>query len=139
MQKNWGLRNLDKMDHLANALSNIMNAETIGRKNCIVGISSKTIKEVLKILKDNKYLGDFKVIDDGKGGKIIVNLIGKINKVGVIKPRFSVKIKDYEKFEKRFLPAHDFGLLVVSTPKGIMTHYDAKEKKLGGKLIGFIY
>ncbi|MAG78181.1 30S ribosomal protein S8, partial [archaeon] len=58
---------------------------------------------------------------------------------GVIKPRFSVKIDGYEKFEKRFLLSKDFGLIIVSTSKGIMTHIEAKEKKLGGKLLAFVY
>ena len=45
----------------------------------------------------------------------------------------------FEKFERRYLPAKDLGILFVSTPKGIMTHYDAKAKKLGGKLLAYCY
>ena len=127
------------MDNLNNALSKMMNAERIGRDKCIILVSSKIIKDVLTIMKNNGYIGDFKEIEDGKGGKIIVNLIGKINKVGVIKPRFSVKINQYEKYEKRFMPAKDFGFIVVSTSKGMMTHIEAKEKNLGGRLISFVY
>ena len=117
----------------------MMNAERIGRDKCIILVSSKITKDVLTIMKNNGYIGDFKEIEDGKGGKIIVNLIGKINKVGVIKPRFSVKINQYEKYEKRFMPAKDFGFIVVSTSKGMMTHIEAKEKNLGGRLISFVY
>ena len=127
------------MDSLNNALSKMMNAERIGRDKCIILVSSKITKDVLTIMKNNGYIGDFKEIEDGKGGKIIVNLIGKINKVGVIKPRFSVKINQYEKYEKRFMPAKDFGFIVVSTSKGMMTHIEAKEKNLGGRLISFVY
>jgi|SRR3989344_975646 len=127
------------MDNLNNALSKMMNAERIGRDKCIILVSSKITKDVLTIMKNNGYIGDFKEIEDGKGGKIIVNLIGKINKVGVIKPRFSVKINQYEKYEKRFMPAKDFGFIVVSTSKGMMTHIEAKEKNLGGRLISFVY
>ena len=127
------------MDNLNNALSKMMNAERIGRDKCIILVSSKIIKDVLTIMKNNGYIGDFKEIEDGKGGKIVVNLIGKINKIGVIKPRFSVKINQYEKYEKRFMPAKDFGFIVVSTSKGMMTHIEAKEKNLGGRLISFVY
>ena len=127
------------MDNLNNALSKMMNAERIGRDKCIIHINSNITKNVLTIIKNNGYIGDFKEIEDGKGGKIIVNLIGKINKIGVIKPRFSVKMDQYEKYEKRFLPAKDFGFIVVSTSKGMMTHVEAKEKNLGGRLISFVY
>ena len=127
------------MDILANALSNIMNAEATGKKECLAGVSSKTLKRVLVIMKDNHYIGDFQEINDEKGGKVLINLIGKINKTGVIKPRFAVQLSEYEKYETRFLPAQNFGLMVVSTSQGLMTHREAKEKKLGGKLISFVY
>ena len=127
------------MDILAEALSKILNAEKVGKTQCRIGVSSNMIKNVLSIMKDNLYIGDFEEIKDGKGGNLIINLIGKINKAGVIKPRFSVKIQDYEKYEKRFLPAKDFGIIIMSTSKGLMIHTEAKKKKLGGKLISFVY
>jgi small subunit ribosomal protein S8 len=65
--------------------------------------------------------------------------LNNINGCGVIKPRHSVKKDDYEKFEKRFLPAKGFGILIVSTPKGIMTQEGAKKEDSGGKLLAFIY
>ena len=68
-----------------------------------------------------------------------INLIGSINKCGVVKPRFSVKKNDFEKYEKRYLPAQNFGILIVSTSQGIMTNYEAKEKNLGGKLLAYVY
>ena len=126
-------------DPLSNALNNIINAEKVGKENCVIRPSSKIIKTVLEILKGNLYVGSIKCVEDGKGGLLMVHLIGKINKIGVIKPRFSVKKDGFEKFEKRFLPAKDFGLLVVSTPKGIMTHKEAKKKNLGGKLLAYCY
>lgn len=126
-------------DTLSIALSNIKNAERIGKESCIIRYSSKVIKEVLTIMNKNGYVGDFKEVDDGKCKLLIVNLLGKINNCGGIKPRFSVKRNDYEKFEKRFLLAKDFGIIIISTPKGIMTHKDAKKENTGGKLLSFVY
>ena len=125
-------------DPLANVLSNIMNYEKIGKKECLVKSSSKFIQNVLKIMKENNYLGDFKAYE-GRGGYIKINLIGKINKCGVIKPRLSFKNADLEKFEKRYLPAKDFGIIVVSTNKGLMTHQECRKKNIGGKLVAYIY
>ncbi|HLD15667.1 MAG TPA: 30S ribosomal protein S8 [Candidatus Nanoarchaeia archaeon] len=126
-------------DPLATMLSNILNAEKVGRQSCDSKPSSKILKKVLEIFNKNSYVGSYEEVNDNRGGILKINLIGNINNCGVIKPRFSVKKDNFEKFEKRFLPAEDFGLLIVSTPKGIMTHYEAKEKKLGGKLICFVY
>jgi small subunit ribosomal protein S8 len=126
-------------DSLASVLSNITNAEKIGRQECTYRPYSKLIADILNILIKENYIGKFEVINDTKGKLLKINLLGKINKVGVIKPRFSVKKGNFEKFEKRFLPAKDFGILIVSTSKGVMTHNEAKEKKIGGKLIAYCY
>ena len=72
-------------------------------------------------------------------GKFIVELEGNINKCGVIKPRHAVKKDEFEKFEKRFLPAKNFGILIVTTPEGIITHYEAKERGIGGRLLAYMY
>ena len=126
-------------DPLANALSLILNKGDARIKECIIKPSSKVIKDVLKIMKDNYYVGEFKEIEDSKGNMLSVQLLNKINKCGVIKPRFSVKKDGYEKFEKRFLPAKDFGFLIVSTPQGIMTNDEAKKRCIGGKLLAYCY
>jgi small subunit ribosomal protein S15Ae len=39
------------------------------------------------------YIGQFEVLDDHRGGKIVVELIGRINKCGVISPRYDVAVK----------------------------------------------
>lgn len=126
-------------DPLANALSLILNNEKIGRHECMIRPQSKVIREVLKIMKDHHYVGDHKVVEDGRGGHLVLNLLGKINKCGAIKPRYPVIVAEYEKFERRYLPAKDFGMLIVSTSKGMMTHKKAKEKKEGGVLIAYCY
>ena len=126
-------------DSLANALSAILNAEKIGKKECEIRPISKVIKQVLSVMKDNYYLGDLEEVKDNRGGLIKVNLLGNINNCGAIKPRFSVKKDLYEKFEKRFLPAKDMGVIIVSTSQGIMTQADAKKKGLGGRLLAYCY
>ena len=126
-------------DVLASTLSKILNAEKRSKTECLVKPSSKIVKKVLDVMKNNLYIGNYIEINDNKGNVLKINLLGKINKCGVIKPRFSVKATDFEKFEKRFLPAKEFGLLIVSTPKGLMTHDEAIKKLLGGRLIAYIY
>lgn len=126
-------------DPLASALSKIQKYDELGKKECIIKPSSKVIKKVLEVMQDNHYIGSFEEIKDPRGNYLKVNLIGKINKCGAVKPRFSVTLDTYEKFEKRYLPARNFGVLIVSTPKGIMIHTQAIDKKMGGKLISYVY
>jgi small subunit ribosomal protein S8 len=126
-------------DPLANVLSHINHHEKLGRKEITAVNNSKLIRTVLKIMNENNYVGEFKEIEDGKGKLLNIYLLGNINKTGVIKPRFNVKKVDFEKFEKRYLPAKDFGIIIVSTSQGMMTHNQAKEKGLGGKLICYCY
>ncbi len=126
-------------DPLAAALSKIMNAERAGKREVLIKPASKLLKEVLNLLNEHNYVGSFEEIDDEKGGVLKVNILGNVNKCGAIKPRFSSKHNNFEKWEKRYLPAKDFGLLIVSTPQGIMAHNLAKEKKTGGKLLAYCY
>ncbi len=126
-------------DPLANALSVILNAEKVGKETCIVKPVSKIIKRVLELMQENKYIGSFKEIEDGRGNMIEVNLIGKVNKCGAIKPAYSIKKTEFDRYEKRYLPAKGFGIIIISTSKGIMCLDDAIKKGMGGKLLTYCY
>ena len=126
-------------DPLANALSLILIDEKAGRNESRIKPSSKIIRNVLDVMKTNNYVGDFEEIMDGRGGIIKLNLLGSINKCGVIKPRYNVKRDEFEKFEERYLLARDMGILIVSTPLGIVTHHEAKKKNIGGRLLAYCY
>ncbi len=127
------------VDTLSNAMSTIKNAERMGKKKCEIRPASKLIGNVLRVLKEHGYIKEFEYIEDYRGGKFIVELSGRINDCNAIRPRFSVKKTEYEKFEKRFLPARDFGILIVSTTKGVMSQKEAIEKGLGGVLLAYVY
>ncbi|MFA6088970.1 MAG: 30S ribosomal protein S8 [Candidatus Woesearchaeota archaeon] len=126
-------------DSLAVALSKIFNASKIGMGEILINPMSKQIMVVLTILKDEGYVGDLEKINENRGGVYKLHLLGNVNKCGVVKPRHSVKVSTYEKFEKRFLIAKDFGVLIVSTSKGMMTHIKAKKEGLGGSIIAYCY
>jgi small subunit ribosomal protein S15Ae len=108
------------------------------------------------------------IIDDRRAGKVVVNLIGRLNKCGVISPRFDVGLKDIETWTNNLLPSRQFGRLVLTTSAGtsppphsmrqfnsstlslppplltpiapgIMDHNEARRKSTGGKILGFFY
>lgn len=126
-------------DALANVLSAIGNAERIGAAQCTVKPAAKLIREALNIMQQHGYLKTAEHVADGRGGTLTITLLGKINACGVIKPRYAVTQQGYEKFEKRYLPAQGMGLLIVSTPKGLLTQIQAREQRLGGRLIAYVY
>jgi small subunit ribosomal protein S8 len=125
-------------DLLADVLSAIKNAERVGKKECIVP-ASKLVGEVLRVFEEHGYIDSFEFINDGKSGKFKVNLKGRIIDTNVIKPRFSVKVDEFEEWEKRLLPAKDVGILILTTSKGVLDHKKAREAHVGGKLLAFVY
>ena len=126
------------MDPLADALTNIRNNELQVNSTCTIRPASKLIGHVLSVMKKENYISNFEYVDDEKAGIFQVELDGNINQCGVIKPRHAVKKDEFEKFEKRYLPAKNFGILIVTTPEGIMTHKDAKSKGIGGRVLAYM-
>jgi len=101
--------------------------------------ASKLATAVLRSMSKNKYIGEFELIDDGIAGKFKIQLLGRINRCGSISPRYSVPRTGYTRWERQFLPAVGVGILIVSTSQGVMSHNEAQEKGLGGRLIGYVY
>ena len=85
------------------------------------------------------YIEEFEEIDDHRSGKIVVQLNGRINKCGVISPRFNVQLAQIESWINLLLPARSFGYLILTTSAGIMDHEEARRKHVAGKVLGFIY
>jgi len=124
---------------LANMLSSVKNAVKVGKTEMFVRQTSGISTHVLKLMQEKGYVGEFETIDDGRGKVYKIKLSHTINNCGAISPRMPVKASELEKWEKRYLPAQGFGLLLVTTSAGVMTHIEAKKKHLGGKLIAFVY
>jgi len=124
-------------DNLANALNAVKVSEGKGKHEIVVP-ASKLIREVLAILREG-YIGDFEFREDGKSGNIRVGLKGKVNNCGIVSPRFSAKQDEWEKWEQRYLPARNVGMLIISTSKGLLTNAQAREQGVGGRLLAFVY
>jgi len=124
-------------DWLSAAMNNIMNAKKAGNKEVVFIPSTKLIVEVLKIMKDNGYIEKFEVKKE-KFEKVIIK-VGKLNECMAIKPRFFVKKDEFDKYIRRYLPSRKYGILIVSTNKGIMTHQEAIEKGIGGSLLAYCF
>ena len=128
-----------RMSVLADCLKTISNAEKRGRRQVLIRPVSKVVVRFLRQMQMHGYIGEFEIVDDHRSNKIVVELIGRLNKCGVISPRFDINHGDIEKWVVNLLPSRQFGCILISTSQGIMTHHEAKRKKTGGKIIGFFY
>ncbi len=125
-----------KQDIVSNALNEIMNAKKAGKNEVEIKQISKVLIGLLKMMKTDGMI-DFKIEGDKQPVAKITLL--KLNECKAIKPRYYVKRDKIEKYLRRYLPSRNFGVLVVSTNKGLMSHHDAEENKLGGALIAYFY
>lgn len=127
---------------LSNALITIYNNEVRRNKQAIITPASKLIINVLRTVQKEGYVGEFEYIDDGRWGKIVVQLLGRINKCGPITPRYPLNYRDMINLPqhiRKYLPSKEIGVILVSTSKGVMTHREAAAQRIGGVALGYIY
>ena len=120
-------------DIVSDALNEIMNAKAAKKKTIVLNKNSKLLRNVLDLVKRAGY------IDYSVDGDYITVDIQKLNELRSIKPRFTASVDQIEHYVRRYLPAKDFGFVIISTNKGLMDHYDAKKQNIGGCLIAYVY
>jgi small subunit ribosomal protein S8 len=136
------MRVMPALNTLANALATLYNNEMRKNRQAIIYPASKLIINVLRVIQKEGYIGEFEYIDDGRTGKIIVQLLGRINKCGPITPRYPLTYRDLLKlpdYVRRYMPSKEIGILIISTNKGVMSHKDAIRERIGGVALGYVY
>ncbi len=123
-------------DIVADAMNMIRNARNARKEVVKINRISNLLIEVLKIMKQHGAVKKYKI--DSKAKTVEVT-IGDLATCKSIKPRFSVNKTQIEKYRRRYLPARNLGVVIVSTNKGLMTHEEAQEEQIGGSLIAYFY
>jgi small subunit ribosomal protein S15Ae len=124
---------------LNDALKSIRNAERDGKRQVKIRPNSKVIERFLGVMQKHGYIGEFEQIDDHRSGKCVIELNGRINKCGVVTPRYNITLDEIENWVSHLLPSRQFGYLVLTTSQGIIDHEEARQLKTGGKILGFFY
>ncbi|CAM9584621.1 unnamed protein product [Ascophyllum nodosum] len=99
-----------RMSVLADTLKTISNAEKRGKRQVLIRPCSKVVVKFLQVMQKNGYIGEFEIVDDHRAGKIVIELTGRINKCGVISPRFEMRLRDTENWVNNLLPARGVGV-----------------------------
>ena len=129
------------MDQIANMLSSIKNAGIVKRDSIVVPHSS--IKaSILEVLKREGFIKTFEIIDAGKNKKELKIVLEYVGKHPNVAPRVN-NIERVSKLSKRvylgYRDLHKFkfgkGLIIVSTPKGILTNKEARKELVGGEVL----
>lgn len=128
-----------RMNPLADALNTIEKAGRKGKRQVMVRPCSKVTCKFLMVMMKHGYIDEFEMVDDHRNGKIVVNLNGRLNKCGVISPRFDIRLSELEKWTNNLLPSRQFGFLVLTTSGGILDHEESRRKHLGGKILGYFF
>lgn len=124
------------MDTLAKAFNEMMNAKKAGKEAYIAKPISNLLLSIFDIMKKEGYI-DYKV-EKGKFPKAIVT-IKKLNKCRAIRPRFYVSRKNIDKYVRRYLPARDLGVIIISTNKGLITNREMEKENTGGCLLIYCF
>ncbi len=127
------------VDFLSTIFNTINVARGVGKKSCVISPGSKLLISMLEIIKKNGYIDSYEIINDVRGGFIKIEINEHMNRCKAIRPRISIKAGDIVKYEKRYLPALGFGIIIISTNKGIMTNEEAKQLMIGGNLLAYVY
>jgi small subunit ribosomal protein S8 len=128
-----------RQNPIADAMTAIKNASDTGKADCIVEPAGKLLGAMLRIMQEAGYIGGFEYIDDNRGGQLRVQLNGRINRCGAITPRFNVTVDEMERWESQFLPGKNFGMLILTTSRGVMSHDSARKLGIGGELLGYVF
>ncbi len=121
-------------DIVADSLNEMTNIRRAGKTSIELKHYSKLLLSILALVKLKGFVKEYKITN-----KLLKIELNNINKIQSIKPRFTVRVDEIEKYVQRYLPAKNIGFIIISTPQGLMTHHTALEKRIGGSLIAYIY
>jgi len=123
-------------DVVADALNMIRNARKARKDEIKIKRISNLLIEILKIMKQRGIIKKYKINSKDKSLDIT---LGEFLECKAIKPRFSCDVSQIEKYRRRYLPSRNFGTVILSTNKGLLTHEEAQKENIGGCLIAYFY
>jgi small subunit ribosomal protein S8 len=127
-------------DPIADMLTRVRNGAQARHRRVDMPVS-KLKAEIARLLKENHYIHDFKILDDGKHGvlrlylkyyqdKPVIRELRRVSKPGL---RRYVGVEEIPRVRS------GLGMAILSTPKGVMTDRDARANRVGGELLAIVW
>jgi small subunit ribosomal protein S8 len=128
-------------DPVADMLTRIRNACSARHRRVDMPVSKLKL-EIAKLLRDNHYIQEFQVLDDGRHGLLRLYLRYHNGDQPVIRELQRVSTPGLRRYVgARAIPRvkNGLGMAIVSTPKGLMTDRDARTAHIGGELVALVW
>ena len=127
-------------DPIADMLTRIRNAQMARHRRVDMPVSKLKV-EVARLLKDNHYIHDYKLLDDGKHpvlrlylkyfqDKPVIRELRRVSKPG---------LRQYVGVEEIPRVRNGLGMALLSTSRGVMTDRDARAARVGGELLAIVW
>ena len=127
-------------DPIADMLTRVRNAGSARHRRVDMPVS-KLKTEVARILKDNHYIHDYKILDDGKHGvlrlylkyyqeKPVIRELKRVSKPG---------LRKYVGVEEIPRVRNGLGMAILSTSRGLLTDREARASRVGGELLAIVW
>ena len=127
-------------DPIADLLTRIRNANKMHHEK--VSIPSSSLKlNILKVLKEEGFITDYRVIEDNKQNVIEVTLKYNNNECVIKGLRRISKpgLRKYTDVDNLPKVLHGLGIAIISTSKGVMTDSEARKQKVGGEVLAYVW
>ena len=127
-------------DPIADMLTRIRNANQM--KHATVSMPASRLKlEILNVLKNECYISEYEKIEDGKQGiiKVTLKYVEKTRVIKGIKRISKPGLRVYAKSNELPKVLNGLGVAIISTSNGIMTDREARQQKLGGEVVAFVW
>lgn len=131
---------MSRTDLVADVFTIIRNAIMI-KKDIVDVPASNTVKAILSILKDEGYIENLKLVEDKKQGiaRVYLKYVAGKSAIRNIKRISRPGLRAYVRHKKVPVVLRGKGLALISTSKGLMTDKAAREKGLGGEVLGYVW
>ena len=128
-------------DPIADGLTVIRNANRAKKDRADVR-ASFILSEILKVMRQNKYIYDFRLIEDKKQGILRVYLKktdARVRKISRIQRISRPGLRIYTNKERIPTVLNGLGICIISTPQGILSGEDARKRGVGGEVLAKIW
>ena len=125
-------------DPIADFLTLIRNA-TRAKKDTVDVVQSKINREILEIIKREGYISDFKPLEESRKIRVYLKYVSNRSVIKNLKKISKPGLKVYTSYNKIPHVLRGLGISIISTSKGVITNKEARELKVGGEILCYVW